>query len=148
MIQLNLPTEKSYLVICPWCFDCWARIEGEDISFWQHRYVPCLHHPQAAAAYGIEISGSLIEAEPELIDVLPAELITREFKLWLNPESDLSSKHGRMLESALELPGQPIGSSSRSSASLPGQENPSGSPLSSQEFLSLDPISSDAFSTD
>jgi len=87
MIQFKLEIEESYLVICPWCFDCWARIEGQDPSFFQHRYVPCLHHPQAAAAYGVEVCGSLVEAEPGLINFLPPDLIQREFKLFFPKET-------------------------------------------------------------
>ena len=83
MIQLTLPIPDSYLVICPQCFDVWARLSGQDTSFWWHRYVPCEQH--SAPAYGFKTPGSLLDAE-DLIDVLPEELLRREFDLLVKGE--------------------------------------------------------------
>ena len=82
MIQISLPTFDSYLVLCPHCWDCWARLRGES-EFFQHRYVPCAQHQAQAQAWGSRIGGSLLEAEAELLDHLPLLLIVRELQLHL-----------------------------------------------------------------
>jgi hypothetical protein len=81
MIQVDLPREDSLLVICPQCFDIWARLSGRDTTFWWHRYVPCEVHPQSCFPYGCQVAGSLLDAELDLISVLPPELLEREFLL-------------------------------------------------------------------
>ena len=89
MIQAQLPIPQSILVICPWCADCWARLEGTDTTQWAHRYVPCTHHPQACFAYGCDIAGCLAEAELNLIESLPPDLLRREFELTLSNFKEL-----------------------------------------------------------
>jgi len=84
VIQLYPDFAQSLVIICPWCGDVWCRVSGRDTSHWQHRYVPCLDHPQAAHAYGCSIHGSIVEAETELLDYLPAALLTKEFNLYLD----------------------------------------------------------------
>jgi hypothetical protein len=86
MIQVTLPIEDSFLVICPVCYDVWARLTGTDTSMWYHRYVPCVAHPEACFPYGCWIAGTLLELdlETKLIDVLPEPLIRREFELTLS----------------------------------------------------------------
>jgi hypothetical protein len=81
MIECKLELPDSYLVICPWCFDIWARLIGADSSFWWHRYVPCTQHPQASSVYGWALAGSLLETDEPLIDCLPPDLLAREFYL-------------------------------------------------------------------
>ena len=81
MLSFNLPTFDSYLILCPHCWDCWARIQG-DSEFFQHRYVPCSNHTAQAQAWGSRIGGSILEAE-DLLDQLPDLLIIREFQLHL-----------------------------------------------------------------
>jgi hypothetical protein len=80
LIQVTLPIDDSYLVICPWCYDAWARLVGQQATFW-HRYVPCEKHPQVAAEYGCQVAGSLLDAEESLLDALPADLLQYEFEL-------------------------------------------------------------------
>jgi hypothetical protein len=85
VIHVAVKSPESYLVLCPWCGDAWARLEGSDQSFWWHRYVPCTNHSEAAFAYGCKVGGSLLEFDEfELIEALPPELIEREFKLTMN----------------------------------------------------------------
>lgn len=81
MLQIQLPLPDSYLVLCPWCGDCWARITGSDTTHWWHRYVPCEAHPQASSAYGWKLAGSLLDTDEPLLDLLSPELLTREFNL-------------------------------------------------------------------
>lgn len=83
MIEAVLPTEDSFLIICPLCYDVWARLKGSDVSHWLHRYVPCIDHPQAAFPYGCWLAGSLLELDlqTQLFDVLPEPLLRREFEL-------------------------------------------------------------------
>jgi len=83
MIQATL-TEDSILILCPQCFDCWARLPGRDTSYWRHRYIPCAKHPQAAFAYGCDVSGSLLELEDLSLDSLPLKLLSREFRLTMS----------------------------------------------------------------
>ena len=83
MIQVTTKSESSYLLICPVCFDCWARIEGS-LRIFYHRYVCCEDH--SATAYGYHPAGCLLEVEEcdvTLLDSLPPELIEREFNLYL-----------------------------------------------------------------
>ena len=80
MIQWAHDGIESYLVICPWCYDAWARIKGTE-DWFHHRYVPCVDHPQVAATYGCLVAGSLVDAEETLLDALPANLLQREFDL-------------------------------------------------------------------
>lgn len=85
MIQLSISTQSSYLVLCPWCGDCWARLVGSDTSMWFHRHVPCERDSAAAFAYGCLVGGSLLEVgDPELLDQLPKPLLLREFQLTMN----------------------------------------------------------------
>jgi len=84
MIQARLPIPQSILVICPWCYDVWARLEGNDHETWAHRYVPCTLHPQAAFAYGCDFAGCLCEADLNLVESLPLNLLKREFELTLS----------------------------------------------------------------
>lgn len=89
MIQLTTSLSSSFLIICPHCFDCWARLEGSDPSFWWHRYIPCVDHPEAAFPYGCWIAGSLLELDLKttLFDVLPEDMIRREFELAILKET-------------------------------------------------------------
>jgi hypothetical protein len=91
MIQLSVGQEQSYLILCPHCFDIVARVTGTSPYYW-HRYVPCETHDEASYPYGCRVAGSLIEAEPTLIDLLPDDLLLREFNLTLastrNPNGD------------------------------------------------------------
>lgn len=84
MLHLSLPCPEGYIVICPWCFDCWARLEGQDPEFFFHRYVPCRRHPQANHPYGCRVHGSLLEAEEKLLDLFPVEMLQQEFLLTLS----------------------------------------------------------------
>jgi hypothetical protein len=85
MIQLLLPQPRSFLIICPWCFDCWARLVGkEEPKIFDHLYIPCIDHPQACHPYGIKIAGSILEALELTLDDLPAEVIKREFQLTMS----------------------------------------------------------------
>lgn len=84
MIQLSLNFPDSFIIICPWCHDCWARIEGLNQTHFWHRFVSCLHHPQSNHAYYIRVAGSLLEADEELIDFLPPEVLLREFQLTMS----------------------------------------------------------------
>jgi hypothetical protein len=86
MISLDLKCPESYLILCPWCGDCWARVSGEDQTFWSHRYVPCINHPQASFAYA-RVAGSLVDAEPILLDYLPSDLIAQEFHIFCSKET-------------------------------------------------------------
>lgn len=162
----------SGILVCTRCFDIWARLTWEipvpgiaQRTFESHevRGLLCLACFRSSGGQSLHpdlspVPGSLLHNltvnnwDSALLEALPEALVQREFFLTMeslcNPESDLSLKRGRMLESALELPGSPISSSSLSSGSESGQESPSVSPSSSPEFLSLDPISSDAFLTD
>lgn len=94
VIQLSIPIPSSFLIICPQCFDCWARLEGLDQSFWWHRYIPCTDHPQSAFPYGCWIAGSLLELDQNttLFDVLPEDLIRREFELIILKETQDESQ--------------------------------------------------------
>lgn len=83
MIQVALSCEDSFLLICPQCFDCWARLAGTNTSHWWHRYVPCEKHTFDSAAYGAKLGGSLLEAGDLPIDSLPTLLIERELSLYL-----------------------------------------------------------------
>jgi hypothetical protein len=85
MIQASIPCRDSFLIICPWCFDAWARLEGRE-RHWLHRYVPCYEHPQALFPYGCFLAGSLLELDLQtrLLDMLPQDLIRREFELTMS----------------------------------------------------------------
>ena len=83
MIQALLTTEDSFLLICPQCFDCWARLKGTNSSHWWHRYVPCEQHTFACSAYGAKLGGSLLEAGDLPLDSLPPVLIQCELTLYL-----------------------------------------------------------------
>jgi hypothetical protein len=82
MISVFLPTETSFLFICPGCFDVWARVEGTAGGF-RHRYIPCEHHSEFCHAYGADLAGSLINHDCVPLDLLPPELLSREFRLHL-----------------------------------------------------------------
>jgi hypothetical protein len=86
VIQRDLPILDSFLILCPWCGDCWAKLRGTDTTHWWHRYVPCLDHPQAAFVYGCWLEGSLLELDLSLrlFDVLPEDLLRREFDLTMS----------------------------------------------------------------
>jgi hypothetical protein len=84
MIEVPLAIEDSFLLICPQCFDCWARLVGSDQSHWWHRYVPCLAHTKECEAYGSKLGGSLLEADSKItLDLLPPALIDHECRLLL-----------------------------------------------------------------
>lgn len=83
MIQVALTCQDSFLLICPQCFDCWARLVGTITDHWWHRYVPCEKHTFQADAYGAKLGGSLLEAGDLPIDSLPTLLIERELKLYI-----------------------------------------------------------------
>ena len=86
MIQAKVPSLPGYLFICPWCGDCWARLEGTDSNvFFHHRYVPCAHHRDDA--YG-SLPGILTEGGKELLDLLPPDLVERDFHLILGAISE------------------------------------------------------------
>jgi hypothetical protein len=85
VIQLLIDKPRSFVVICPWCGDCWARLVGREQPFFDHRYVPCEIHPEANFPYGVDLAGSLLEVDLELtLDDLPEELIKREFQLTMS----------------------------------------------------------------
>jgi hypothetical protein len=82
MIQIALQINDSFLLICPQCFDCWARLSGFDQSHWWHRYVPCTQHTRECEAYGGKLGGSLLEADPQItLDCLPPASIAKEFRI-------------------------------------------------------------------
>jgi hypothetical protein len=83
VIEVLLQTPDSYLLICPQCFDCWARLKGTDYSHWWHRYVPCEAHTLGGVAYGAKLGGSLLEAGDLSIDALNPFMIKRELSLYL-----------------------------------------------------------------
>lgn len=84
MIQVDLKIPDSFLLICPQCFDCWARLKGTDSNHWWHRYVPCLDHTFRADAYGGKLGGSLLEADEAVnLTTLPPELLSQELSLYL-----------------------------------------------------------------
>src|SRR5450631_1284407 len=86
--ELLLPSETSAHIICPWCGRVWAAVLAADLSFFQHRYIPCTEHPEAAQAYGCNIGGSLLELDEfDLLDSLPPELLKREFDLYTKETS-------------------------------------------------------------
>jgi hypothetical protein len=91
MISASLPTSESFLLVCPQCWDCWARLEGLAQDHWWHRYVPCSLHPQACHPYGSWIAGSLLEVPELSIEILPPDLIAREFDLTINHEEEVFS---------------------------------------------------------
>lgn len=80
MIQVDLPIDWGIIIICPQCFDVWGRVAGVNPIYW-HRYVPCEGHE--GAAYGSSIPGGLLDAEASLLDLLPDDLLKREFNLTL-----------------------------------------------------------------
>jgi hypothetical protein len=86
VIQVLLSIPFSYLVICPGCFDIWARIQGDDHEYWRHRYVPCERHADAAFPYGCRLAGSLLELPQEELplEALPQALLEREFTLTMS----------------------------------------------------------------
>jgi hypothetical protein len=83
--MINLITQgESYLLLCPVCGDCWARIQGASPDHFWHRYITCEPHAFQGDRY--TVSASLLEvewADNELLDQLPPELVEREFKLHL-----------------------------------------------------------------
>jgi hypothetical protein len=83
MIDLCLSVPNSFLILCPGCWDCWARVSGEDTRYWMHRYVPCEACPEASFPYGGRLAGSLVEAEEAILSALPPEFLRREFDLYL-----------------------------------------------------------------
>lgn len=84
MIHATLNSPNSYLLLCPGCGDCWAKLAGTDQRFWWHRYVPCELCPEASFPYGGRLPGSLLEAENDLINCLTPDLLTREFMLTMS----------------------------------------------------------------
>lgn len=92
MIQVSLTTQDSFLLICPQCFDCWARLKGTDAAHWWHRYVPCEEHTFACSSYGAKLGGSLLEAGDLQIEALPSALLSRELTLYLQDLSHDSSQ--------------------------------------------------------
>ena len=79
MIQLQIKGE-SYLCLCPVCGDCWARLQGDSQDFFWHSHLPCERHSTGRYHF----NGCLLEIQEtnlDLLDQLPPDLITREFRL-------------------------------------------------------------------
>ena len=80
----------SAAFICPYCLTQWARLQVDDEKYFQLREISCLAC-YLPGTYSAQVPGSLLENpwirpggwDKELLEVLPPDLLRREFDLHL-----------------------------------------------------------------
>lgn len=84
----------SGLLICPICLKTWARLTLDGIDFHEARTAPCQAHSAACHPDLRPVAGSLLDNptingyDSVMLDVLPEQLLRREFDLHLKAKWD------------------------------------------------------------
>lgn len=80
----------SAILVCPICFDVWARLDMDGQPFHEARSAPCHVHPEACHPDLRPVAGSLLDNctcngyDYELLAALPEPLLRREFSLTMS----------------------------------------------------------------